>query len=477
MASVSAPGIGSGLDVSGIVSSLMAVERQPLNLLQNAATKITTKVSAWGKIQSQLASLQDASRGLLNSTALAAAKATSSDEAKVKVSTAPNATVGNYELTVTQLAQKQSLTSSTLASSAAVVGGGSLTFTLGTKTTTNFVADSARSPTAVSVAAGATLQDIRDAINAGNAGVKASVVSDANGARLALRSATTGEIQAFEVAVQDDDLNNTDAQGLSQFAFSFNTTPTPLPTGGVAMAISQSAANAKMSIDGVPISSTTNTVEGAAENLTFELVATTSTPVNIAVLNDTDAMKKTVQTFVDAYNAITTSLAEQLKYDATTKKSGALQGDRAATQLQTQLREMLRTSVNSAGLTNLSDVGIQVQRNATLSVSSTKLEAALATPAKVATLFQAIDSTNPNAAGFARRFDARISNWLGSSGTVAGADQTLKSLSKANQQQQDNLNRRLESVQKSLLRTYTSLDQQLTQIKSTPIPTTSATSA
>jgi flagellar hook-associated protein 2 len=201
------------------------------------------------------------------------------------------------------------------------------------------------------------------------------------------------------------------------------------------------------------------------------LVATTTTPVNIAVLNDSEAMKKTIQTFVDAYNAVTTSLAEQVKYDASSKRSGPLQGDRAATQLQSQLREMLRTSVSSGSIANLSEIGIQVQRDATLSVSGSKLEAALATPSKVATLFQAIDTVNPNAAGVARRLDNRITNWLGSSGTVAGADQTLTKLSKVNQQQQDSLNRRLESIQKSLLRTYTSLDQQLTQIKSTPIPT------
>jgi flagellar hook-associated protein 2 len=467
MASISAPGVGSGLDVSGIVSSLMAVERRPLTLLQTAATKITTKVSAWGKIQSQLASLQDASRALLNANALAAAKATSGDESKVRVSTAPNATVGNYELTVTQLAQKQSLTSTALAAATTVVGGGSLTFTFGTKTATNFVADSARPPVSVAVAAGATLQDIRDAINAGNTGAKASIVSDANGSRLALRSAVTGEAQAFEVDVQDDDLNNTDSQGLSQFNFSF---------GGAGMVLAQSAANAKMTIDGVEISSASNTVAGAAENLTFELVATTTASVDIAVLNDTDAMKKTVQTFVDAFNAITTSLAEQVKYDASSKRSGPLQGDRAATQLQSQLREMLRTPVSSGSIANLSEIGIQVQRDATLSVSGSKLEAALATPSKVATLFQAIDAVNPNAAGVARRLDSRITNWLGSSGTVAGADQTLTKLSKVNQQQQDNLNRRLESIQKSLLRTYTSLDQQLTQIKSTPIPTVTSSS-
>lgn len=467
MASISAPGIGSGLDVSGIVSSLMAVERRPLTLLQNAAAKITTKVSAWGKVQSQLASLQDASRALLSTTALAAAKATSGDETKIKVSTAPNATVGNYELSVTQLAQKQSLTSGTLASATTVVGGGTLTFSFGTKTVSSFVADSARPPVSVSVAAGATLQDIRDAINAGNTGATASIVSDSNGSRLALRSATTGQTQAFQVAVQDADLNNTDSQGLSQFGFSF---------GGTGMAIAQSAANAKMTVDGVEISSTSNTVTGAAENLTFELVATTTTPVNIAVLNDTEAMRKTVQTFVDAYNAITTSLAEQVKYDASTKRSGPLQGDRAATQLQSQLREMLRTPVSSGSIANLSAIGIQVQRDATLSVSSQKLEAALATPSKVATLFQAVDTVNPSAAGVARRLDSRITAWLGSSGTVAGADQTLTKLSKVNQQQQESLNRRLESIQKSLLRTYTSLDQQLTQIKSTPIPTATSSS-
>jgi flagellar hook-associated protein 2 len=307
------------------------------------------------------------------------------------------------------------------------------------------------------------MQDVRDAINAGNTGTTASIVTDANGSRLALRSATTGANQAFQVAVLDNDLNNTDSSGLSQFAFSFGASNS--------MTQAQVASNAALTIDGVAISSTSNTVSGAAENLTFELVATTTTPVNIAVLNDTESMKKSVQTFVDAYNSITTLLAEQVKYDSATKKAGTLQGDRAATQLQSQLRDILKTSVSSGSLTGLSDIGIQFQRNATLSISTTKLEAALATPSKVATLFQATDTVNAGASGVARRLDTRITSWLGTSGTVTNADQTLSNLSKTNQQQQDALNRRLESVQKSLLRTYTSLDQQLTQIRSTPIPT------
>ena len=263
MPGISSPGIGSGLDVTSIVTSLMNVERVPLTLLQSEASKITTKVSAWGKIQSQLASLQDASRALLNTSTFEVAKASSSDETKIKVSSSTGATAGNYDVVVTKLAQRQSLTSANIANSATVIGDGTMTFTLGSAGVGGFVADIARTPVSVSIPANATLTQVRDAINGASAGVTASVITDLNGSRLSLKSKDTGANQAFEVNVADSDGNNTDALGLSQLRFSFASPGSMVPA--------QTAANAELSIDNVAITSASNTVTGAVDGVTFQL--------------------------------------------------------------------------------------------------------------------------------------------------------------------------------------------------------------
>jgi flagellar hook-associated protein 2 len=465
MPGISSPGIGSGLDVTSIVTSLMNVERVPLTLLQSEASKITTKVSAWGKIQSQLASLQDASRALLNTNTFEAAKATSADETKVKVTSSTGATAGNYEVTVTRLAQRQSLTSASISDASSAVGDGAITFALGSAGVGGFVADSARTPVSVAIPSGATLAQVRDAINGASAGVTASVITDLNGSRLSLKSKDSGANQAFEVSVVDNDGNNSDALGLSRLSYSF--------TASSAMTTAQSAGNAELSIDGVAITSASNTVTGAVDGVTFQLLTTTTSAVSIAVIPDTGSMTQSVQAFVDSYNNLNKTLAESLKYDDTTKRGGPLQGDRSATQLQAQLREMLRAGVGTSSPKRLSDIGIELQRDGSLKLNTTKLDGALSVAKDVASFFQNKDPMVSENVGLARRMDKRFSEWLGSDGAVSGASATLSKRIKANQDQQSAVSRRLEIVQNRLLKTYSALDQQLAQLRSIPIPSSS----
>lgn len=465
MPGISSPGVGSGLDVNSIITSLMNVERVPLTLLQNEASKITTKVSAWGKIQSQLASLQDASRVLLNTNTFEVAKASSSDESKIKVSSTIGATAGNFEVAVTKLAQRQNLTSASVAGVTSAIGDGTMTFTFGTTGTSGFIADSARTPLSVTIPAASTMAQIRDAINGASVGVTASVITDLNGSRLSLKSKDSGALQAFQVSVADNDGNNTDAVGLSGFHFSF-----AVPG---AMSPSQNAANAELSIDGVAITSASNTVTGAVEGVTFQLLAPTTTAVGVAVIPDTTSMTQSVQAFIDSYNTLNKTLADNLKYDETTKRGGPLQGDRSATQLQVQLREMLRGSIGSTTPQRVSDLGLELQRDGSLKLNSVKFVGVLGVPKSVASFFQSNDLTNPQNVGLARRLDKRFGEWLGTDGAVTGANATLSKRIKDNQDQQSAVTRRLEIVQKRLLKTYSALDQQLAHLKSIPIPSSS----
>lgn len=464
MPSISSPGVGSGLDVTGIINGLMNVERRPLQLLQTEATKITTKVSAWGKIQSQLAALQDSARNLMKADTYSAAKASSSDESKVKVTTQAGATAGNYDIEVTKLAQRQSLVATSVASDATVVGSGSLTFTFGTVTAGSFSASATATPISVAIPAGSTLAQVRDAINAGSAGVNASIITDANGARLAIRGNDSGDNKAFEITATDNDGTNNDAAGLSQLAYSF--------ASAGSMTKPQTASNAALTIDGIAISSASNTITGAINAVTIQLIAptATATPAAISVASDGDAIKQNLQDFVDAYNSVNKTLADQVKYDATTKRGGPLQGDRGATQIQAQLRELLRSTVTGGSVARLSDIGIEAQRDGSLKINSTKLGAAIAVPGNIDAFFRNSGQVVASDTGIARKLDTKISDLLGTAGTVTGATSTLSKRSRVNQEQQEAMTRRLDLVQKNLQRTYTALDQQITLIRSTPIP-------
>jgi flagellar hook-associated protein 2 len=183
-------GVGGGaIDVAGIVSQLMTIEQQPLVKMQQNLSGIQTKLSAWGKLQAAVSTLRDATRALTRNETWQASKASSGDEASIAVGGGGNAAAGNYSLSVQSLAQSQSVVSSTFAASDTVIGGGSLQIQMGSIDATGsvFTGDPQRL-VSINVAAGATLADIRSAINSANAGVSASILDDGTGKRLVLTS-------------------------------------------------------------------------------------------------------------------------------------------------------------------------------------------------------------------------------------------------------------------------------------------------
>jgi flagellar hook-associated protein 2 len=194
--SISSAGIGSGLDVNAIISSLMGVESQPLTLLQNKASTVSTEISAVGQIQSLTSTLADKADALASSSLWTQTTSASADTSVVTADTSTGtADPGDYSVSVQQLAQGQTVTSGALASASSTLDSGTLTIQLGTWTagsgnTPPTFADQANSPpVSITIGAGDTsLSSIKDKINAANAGVTASIISDANGARLSLRS-------------------------------------------------------------------------------------------------------------------------------------------------------------------------------------------------------------------------------------------------------------------------------------------------
>jgi flagellar hook-associated protein 2 len=458
--SISSAGIGSGLDVTSIINGLMAVEKKPLTELQTKATSIQTTISAFGEVKSALATFRDAAGALALPSTWNATTGTSSDSTAVTVSTTSSAATGNYAVQVQSLAAAQSTVSGTFASSSALVGAGTLHIDLGSWNSgqTAFTAKSGSTGVDVTVTATDTLATLAAKINTAGAGIAASVVNDASGSRLVFSSSTTGTDNAFRVTAVDSDGTNTDATGLSALAFD--------PAGGTTTTTrTQAAANAAATVNGLAVTSATNSLSNVLDGLTLNLTKVTTTPVQVTVAQDKDGITKAVQGFVDAYNALSSLLSTDLKYDSSTKVAGPLQADSGAVSLQRQLRNLVSSpSGASSVFTTLSQVGLEVQTDGTLKLNSTKLTSAMANPAELKKLFTNVDTTTAANSGIANRLRAFGNSMLGADGLVTSRIKGLNTKLTSNQKDQDKLSLRLDATQARLQAQYSALDTKMASI-------------
>ncbi|MBL0088342.1 MAG: flagellar filament capping protein FliD [Ideonella sp.] len=461
--SLSSAGIGSGLDVNSIVTQLMAVESRPLNLLKTQAESINTKLSSFGKLQSYFAALRDKSADLSSAVIWSGTIGASADASSVKVATGSNAVAGNYSVQVTKLAASQTVTSSAQASSSATLNEGSLTIELGTWTgtpTSGFAAKAGASPVTISIGAGETsLASIRDKINGANAGVTASIVTDANGARLSLRSKDTGAENGFRITAAESSDDGDANTGLSALNYS--------ATAASPMTRSQQAVNAEAQINGIDISSASNVLNNVVDGLTITLQKPTTTPVEVTVQPDTDSIKKKVTDFVSAFNDLANYLHTQTAYNADNKTAGALQGDQSAVALQNQLRAVLNQgSTASSTFTRLSDVGLALKADGTMSLDSSKLDNALGNLGELKKMFAASGSDNAST-GYMQRWRQLGDAALGSEGAFASRTQGLKDFLTRNSKSQDAMSLRLSLTETRMRARYNALDTQMASLNAT----------
>ena len=460
MAAISSPGIGSGLDVNSIVTQLVALERQPITLLQKQATTVQLKLSIYGQIQSKLSALRDAAAALTQAGTWGQTLGSTTDPASVSVTTSSTTHPGRYSVMVTALAAAQSnATVAAYASPDAVFGEGTLQIQLGAWNGAAFTAKTGAASVNVTVGPGArTLAQVRDAINAAQAGVTASVLSDASGARLVLRSAATGADNGFRIGVTDADGGHSDASGLSALAYD--------PQAGLsAMTLAQGASNAQASIDNLPITSASNTLSGVIDGITLTLARVTTAPVQVDAASDQESIRKKVDAFATAYNEVNSLLAAQTKYDDATKTAGALQGDSAALGIRSQLRRMLgATSGASSTFTRLSDIGFDVKTDGSISVNATKLSNGLANLAEITKLFSNSDPLVPANDGIATQLRKLTEGMLAFDGTVQSHTEGLQSRLELNRDRQERLEDRVTRIEARLRAQYAALDTQMNQL-------------
>ena len=451
---ISSPGLGSGIDVKSIVSQLVALERAPLAPLQKQASAYQSKLSVYGTIRSLVSSLGDAGAKLALPATFQAVKATSSQPDAVGITVAQGTAPTALSLEVLGLAKAQA-TASAAVPQGSGMGAGTLTISLGDWSSGSFVAGSA-TPVDVVIEPGKdTMTDIAAKINAANAGVTATVLRDASGERLLMRSKSTGEALGYQVGVVDADAN--DGKDLGRLAFT--------ALSGSGMGLTQAGTNAVAEVNGVTIESASNTVKDALPGITLNLLKPTTTAADISVSIDKESMRKSVQGFVDAYNALADMLASSTKFDPDTKVKGSLQGDSTAVGLQRALRSMMRSETPGGAFSRLSDVGIEIKADGKMAINSTKLDTALDQPAEMSRLFGAT-SEDPTLKGFGLKLDAFADGLVASGGTLSTRTTSLRSAIQRNEKEMDKVVDRASRAEARYLAQYNAMDAVVSRMNS-----------
>ncbi|HER33955.1 MAG: flagellar filament capping protein FliD [Halothiobacillaceae bacterium] len=445
---ITSTGIGSGIDVGGIVSQLVAAEGQPArNRLDRREAQTQATISALGGLKGALSEFQSALGALKDLDAFQARKATSGDSSIFTATADETASAGSYQIEVERLAEGQKLRSGDFANADTVVGTGTLTLDVGGNSF-DVTVDSSNN----------TLAGIRDAINASadNTGVTATTVNVDDGAggtvsRLVLTADEVGTANTVTVSAADSDGNNIDAAGLSQLA-SGNLTEL------------QAAQDALIRIDGQAVTRSSNSISDAIDGVTLSLKESdVGSTHSLDVALNTGAVKSKVESFVKAYNGLVETTNQLSSYDPETGRAGALQGDAALRGISTQIRREMSDTVDGINgvFDNLATIGVETQRDGTLTLDSARLDEAMAAD------FDAIGQMFASDDGYATRLDALVDNYVGFNGILDSRTQSLNNRIDDIGDQREDLSRRLSSLESRLLAEFNAMDQLVGQLNST----------
>lgn len=381
MATISSPGVGSQLDVNSIVESLVNAEKVPFEVgLERDTEEVEAKLSALGILKGALSDFQSSVSSLRNSTAFNSKLVESNNSDYVTATASSIADSGVYTVEVEKLAQSHKLAGSAFSSPTDTVGTGTLTFRFGQYDSdlNTFTANPDKAIESVQITpADNSLQGIRDAINRAEISVQASIINDGSGYRLVMSSVDQGEDNSIELTVNDGDGNSLDTNGLSQMAFD----PTAAVGNGKNIEEIVTAQDALLKVDGLTISSSSNTVYEAIHGVTLNLqgeAVGVETRLQVAV--DEERVTEALTGFVEKYNGVVNAVDSIAFYDAETREAGIFLGDSTVRSVSSQLRSILTQSVTGLNgeVQSLRDVGITTKEGGLLEVNESQLKSVLA---------------------------------------------------------------------------------------------------
>ncbi|HTJ86033.1 MAG TPA: flagellar filament capping protein FliD [Terriglobales bacterium] len=370
---------GSGIDVASLVSQVLSAQSGGLQLLQQQQTDLQTKANLLTGFNGDLSSLSSAVNVLTDVLGpLSSVSAQSSQTSILTASAQPSALPGTHTLVVSTLASQSTLYTDSVADANTSIlpqnaASADIKFQLGGPS----------GPTRdIPISAGSndTLNSLVSYINSQNWGVTASVLSDASGARLAIYANSPGSTGALAITNNSSSLTFNPAVG---------------------------GTDANFTVDGIPFSSTSNTVAGAIPGVTLNLLgAYPGVQVQVSVASDSNQIAQAVTGFVSAYNAVIADINQQFTVNAGTNAEGPLGGDSSLRSLQSSLLSDATYSLSSGTFISLDSLGITTNDDGRLSVNASQLNSAISSdPASVLNFFQ-----NSTATGFANNFAKDLQN-------------------------------------------------------------------
>lgn len=438
MASITSLGVGSGLDLTGLLDQLEKAERGKLEPLVRQQRSYEAKISAFGRLEGALSAFRVAAQGVAEVEAFTGVKVSTSGDV-LSASGTDEAQPGTYQVTVHDRAEAYSIATQGVADSTVELGAGTLTLTQQNGEVMEINVAAAES----------SLEAVRDAINAADGGIAASIVNDGSGSpyRLVLAARDTG----------------TEAT-ISQVDF----------TGDLAASLSLdgttevSARDASLTVNGIAISSQSNTVEGAIQGVTLNLAEVGTQSLSVA--RDDKASKSAVKSFVEAYNKLETTIDSLTSYDSESGNSGALLGNSTLRSVEARLRSAMQSVLPGDGLSRLQDLGISLQKDGSLELDEDALDGLLASRNADVAAFFAGDGDD---AGFAGRVDGMLEGILSARGLLStatgGLETSIESLGRRYEQVERSIGQTMEryrtqfSKLDSMIATMNSTSQYLTQ--------------
>ena len=330
----------SGIDVTSAVNAVITAERAPETAWKNQQSTIANKTSAINQLQTESSTLSDQLNALSDTAGvLSTVTATSSDSGVLTATALPGTALGSHTIVVNSLAATGSSYSTAVASSSTTLAAGSFDLTANGKTTTISYGSSSVT----------TLAQLAASINSQSLGVTANVVTDASGARLSLAAQSSGSAADFSIA------------NVSGLSFTH-----------------VNGADASLTVDGVPITSASNTVTGAVNGLTLNLQSSSpGTPINLTLTPDTTNITTEINNFVYAYNQLITDVNSQFSFNSSTGTSGTLSGDSVVRGLQSSLLSTANYSDSKSSISSLAALGISTNKDGTLTLDSSTLADAI----------------------------------------------------------------------------------------------------
>ena len=450
MAIISSTGIFSGIETDKIIQQLMSLERRPIEALTKKKSEYEAKISSYGNISSLLNNLKNTLSALKKNSFLSLS-ANSSDNTVLTATAKSNASEGTYNINIIRTASSQSIYSDIFSSIDESVADLSeyntqkIRIDIGSNEPIDITIDETNN----------TLSGIRDAINNARAGVRASIINDGDGYRLVLTSNSTGSSNRITIMVDENNdgvfeeaPSETDLIGLSRLAFNATYNENGEVTGGITnMAQSQAGLDAILSINGLQIIRSTNTISDAIPGVTLNLLNSSSgRTINLTVSKDISKIIQNINTFITAYKNVL-----DLAKKSSTDKSSKLQSDSTLRLIADGLRSSISASYEGKSLTNF---GLNHDKYGVPSLDADTIEDALKN--NLEDVINTFDAA-------AKDIENKINTYIKK--LISTRQDGLKSTIKAIDSRIDNLNRVLDKKEMEYRKSFIALEKTIGQLQ------------